>query len=85
MRKITVRPVELEELPRHLIYLRKKHCYKQREVSEYLSVDRSTYAYYETGKTTPSLGILCKIARLYNISIVDILKGEYMEQKYENL
>ena len=40
-------------LSRTLKKLRKNCGYTQKEVAKELGVDRSTYAYYETGKTTP--------------------------------
>ena len=44
----------------------------QQAVADALDVDRSTYSYYETGKTEPSVETLYRIAKLFNTS-VDIL------------
>ncbi len=54
--------------------LRKQANLKQREMSEKLGIDRSTYAYYETGKSKPSLIVLCKIADVFDVS-TDYLLG----------
>ncbi len=60
----------------NLIAFRKKAILTQTQVAEALGVDRSTYAYYETGATTPKFNTLLKLAQLYNISIDDILGGD---------
>lgn len=44
----------------------------QQAVADALDVDRSTYSYYETGKTEPSVETLYRIAKLFNTS-VDVL------------
>ena len=41
-----------------------------------LNLERSTYAYYETGKTTPSLETLAKLSALYGCNIEDLLIEE---------
>ena len=39
--------------------------YSQEEVARVLGVNRATYTYYETGKTTPSVVDLYRLAQLY--------------------
>jgi len=39
----------------------------QKQVADALSVERSTYAYYETGSTHPSGSMIIKLARIFNI------------------
>lgn len=39
----------------------------QKQVADALSVERSTYAYYETGTTHPSGSMIIKLARIFNI------------------
>lgn len=39
---------------------------------EYLGVERSTYTYYETGKTTPAIFDLMRLCRLYRISLDEL-------------
>lgn len=55
--------------------LRRANGWSQREVAERLHVNRSTYAYYETGKTRPDYETLLSIADLYGVS-VDFLLGK---------
>lgn len=59
-------------LARQLRYLRKKANLTQQQVADVLGINRSTYAYYETGKTSPKLQTLQALARIYNTN-VDIL------------
>lgn len=52
-----------------------RNCFElsQAEVADFLNISRSTYTYYELGRTQPSLETLCKIAMLYRISLNDLL------------
>ncbi len=55
-------------LATHLRLLREKNGLTQKQVAEILNIDRSTYAYYECGKTRPDILTIAKLARLYRIS-----------------
>jgi transcriptional regulator with XRE-family HTH domain len=57
-----------------ITHLRKMSHMTQQELSDKLHMDRSTYAYYETGKTTPNFDTLQRIARVFAVS-VDFLLG----------
>lgn len=67
----------LHSLPlnERLRYLREITEIPQREVAELLHVDRSTYTYYETGKTEPRISSIIALARLYEITLDDLLTG----------
>lgn len=52
--------------------LRKDCALTQQQVAEALGLERSTYTYYETGKTDPSVSTLQKIMVLFNCSFSDI-------------
>jgi|GEM_PF-1802422 len=52
-----------------LLYLRKRKNLTQLQLSEMLNVDRSTYSYYELGKSRPSFESVIKIALFYNVSV----------------
>lgn len=47
----------------------------QQQVADRLKIERSTYTYYETGKTKPDIGTLIKIAKVFNISYTKLLEG----------
>ena len=46
---------------------RKRAGFTQEEVADYLGTDRSTYAYYETGKIKIPLDVLDRVAELFGI------------------
>ena len=48
----------------------------QQEVAEHLDLQRSTYAYYETGAIEPSLPVLQRIAAEYRVTVGYILGNE---------
>lgn len=58
-----------EQLRRNLRALRKSAGLSQREIAEMLHINRSTYTYYEMGKTTPGLETLCLLAKLYRVPL----------------
>lgn len=45
----------------------------QQQVADVLNLDRSTYAYYETGKTTPDIKSVSKLIKIFNISYYDLI------------
>jgi len=45
----------------------------QKQVADCLHMDRSTYAYYELGQTKPTIEFLLGLARLYGISLNELL------------
>ena len=53
--------------------LRKKNGWTQKQTAEMLHINRSTYAYYETGATQPNLNMLCRLAALFEVSADDLL------------
>lgn len=48
---------------------RKKRGYSQLQISQYLGINRSTYTYYESGHTSPSIYTLFRLALLYGIAV----------------
>ena len=56
--------------------LRVKFGYTQNQISKLLNIDRSTYAYYETGKTRPDVTSLMVLAKIYSISLDELLADE---------
>jgi len=49
--------------------LRRRNGLTQQQVADFLHIDRSTYAYYESGRTKTSIEVLLRLARLYKISL----------------
>lgn len=60
-----------------IAYLLKRYrlnCgYSQQMVANTLNIDRSTYTYYETGKSMPSLGTILILKNLFNIPYNELL------------
>ena len=67
-------------LANNLKFLRKRHGYTQSQVALLLEINRSTYAYYELGETQPSLLMLVRLAKLYDVT-TDYLLGIQPEEK----
>lgn len=59
---------------RHLRDLRKKHSkFSQQEMADKLNISRSTYTYYETGKSEPGQEKLKKICDILNVDFNTLL------------
>ena len=59
---------------RQLKGLRESKNLTQKEIASKLNIDRSTYAYWESAKTEPSIKHLIKLSKIYNVTI-DYLIG----------
>lgn len=73
-----------KELSEKLKYIRHLNGLSQLKVAEHLNVDRSTYSYYETAKTTPDIFTLIKLSSFYKIDIAYFIrnqKKQYLKQK----
>lgn len=57
----------MKELGLKLKYYRESCELSQQQIANALNVDRSTYTYYETGKTTPSASTLLKLSKIFNV------------------
>ena len=53
--------------------MRRKNGLTQRQVADYLHMDRSTYAYYEIGQTKPTIELLIDLSHLYNVKLSTLL------------
>ena len=49
--------------------VRKEHNLKQKDIAQAIGIDRSTYSFYETGKTNPPIETMCALAKIYNVTI----------------
>ena len=57
-----------------------KHCREnagltQKQMSNALNIERSTYAYYECGKTNPSCAFILKLAKVLNLDYTLFLEA----------
>ncbi len=58
-----------------LKYYRHENGLTQQQVADRLKIERSTYTYYETGKTKPDINTLIKIAKVFNVNYTKLLEG----------
>lgn len=64
-----------------LRYLRMANRLTQREVADILKIHRTTYAYYETGRSNPDLETLTAISRIFGVSIDFLVTGTHNEKR----
>lgn len=60
-------------LSKNLPVIRRSCGMTQQQVSDLLSINRTTYTKYETGVSEPSLDLLLRIAALFRVSVDDLL------------
>lgn len=77
------------ELNDKLKFLRKQLNLTQQQVADALGIERSAYTYYEKGTTKPKIKTLSLLARMYNISVdelldLDVQQGDMMRVKSNN-
>lgn len=66
--------------------LREKYNITQKQVADQLNIDRSTYSYYETGKSCPTLDTLIRLSRIFNTSTDALLDvGAVFHEKSKTL
>ena len=68
------------QLNQRLRSLREKCGFTQEQVAKTLNIDRSSYTYYETGKTEPSIASLIKLSNLFKVPVEDLLGSECTSQ-----
>lgn len=59
-----------------LIEIRKKKGYSQLRVAMDLSISREALSYYENGKRSPDVEMLCRLSNYFNVSIDYLINGE---------
>lgn len=57
----------------------------QKDVAEYLGVDRTTYVKYERGDTEPNLEILDKLATYFGVTVDELLGRETDFAAFDNI
>ena len=71
-------------LPLTLRKYREKMELTQKQLAEVLNIDRSTYSYYETGKSVPPVETLIKLARIFNTTVDNLLGYEHEDGEAVN-
>lgn len=64
---------------------RKQNHMTQEQVAKSLNIVRSTYAYYETGKTCPDFETLVRLAHLYNVTTDYLLDADTVDSQNDDL
>lgn len=65
---------ELYKLPENLKAFRRQYGYTQQFVAEQLGITPQSYHAYEAGITIPTLPNFIKLARLYDVSLDDLIE-----------
>lgn len=65
-----------ENLGKLLKNYRKINQLTQQQVADALNINRTTYTYYETGKTEPSIDNLHRLIQIFGITYDDLLPSE---------
>ncbi|MDO4730767.1 MAG: helix-turn-helix transcriptional regulator [Clostridia bacterium] len=60
---------------------RRKCGFTQLDVAKALGLERSTYSYYESGKTCPDLNTLAKLVRIFNTTYNELLEDDEMKRQ----
>lgn len=64
------------EIASRLVQLRKQHNLSQEELAEKLGISRQAVSKWERAEASPDTDNLISLARLYNISLDDLLKTD---------
>lgn len=56
--------------------LRNNAKLSQQQLADILGIDRSTYTYYETNKTNPSIPLLLKLSGIYGITVDELVGNQ---------
>ena len=66
---------------RRIRELREDNDYKQKELADFLGCSQVCYSHYENGKREPSLDMLNKLSKYFNVSIDYLINGEEFKKK----
>jgi transcriptional regulator with XRE-family HTH domain len=68
------------EIANRLVQLRKQHNLSQEELAEKLGISRQAVSKWERAESSPDTDNLISIAKLYNISLDDLLKTDESQE-----
>lgn len=66
-----------------LVELRKKNNYSQEQVATKLNISRQAISKWERGEASPDLDNLVLLAKLYNVSVDEILNGDQIDTNFD--
>lgn len=69
----------ISKISKKLKELRTEHGYTQKYVADMLGIDRSTYSYYESGRISPDIQTILKVAKLLDIDYTEIIDSENVD------
>jgi len=64
--------------------LRKENGLTQQQVADFLHLDRSTYAYYESGRTKINIDILIRLSRFFQVSLASLVGEEVPAEQFSD-
>ncbi len=76
-------PNELENMNDKIRYLRLRKSMYQKDVAEYIGIDRATYSTYENGIGVYPKDVMMKLSEMYKIDL-DVLLDDYHRFIYYN-
>ncbi len=71
----------LSFFPNNLKTLRKLNLLSQSELSKLLGISRSSLSFYESGESEPTLNVLIKMSKVFNVSL-DYLIFKKIDSKF---
>ena len=63
-----------------LIFLRTKNRYSQNAIAKELGISRQAYIKYETGEVEPSVAIIRKLSKIFNVSYKALIDNDFGEK-----
>lgn len=64
-----------------LVKIRKQKGYTQLKVAMDLSISREALSYYENGRRSPDVEMLCRLSDYFNVSVDYLINGKEFERK----
>ncbi len=77
--------MDTQKIGRFIAEARKKKKMTQTELGEYLNVTDKAVSKWECGKCLPDSSLFEEISKVLEISMNELLKGEYIEQENEEI
>lgn len=68
-----------------LRYLRESYELKQKQLADFLNIERSTYSYYESGKIMPDISSIAKLSDFYLVSCDYLIKNNIKRDQLNNV